>query len=287
MPISWREPGKIGFYAYFYLINGARRMFGDRYVISVFNEKNRAMRPQLIWKIANLSGARLTNKDGAADAVYAHDDETQINGKRPWPTNAINGRCLNIAKTKVEEVFASVFGYSARVDPRAHEGEMVEKSDRNATHDGHVVFGPLANVRNDAVYERLIDNTISKTRVEDLRACIVGNDIPFVYVKHRPIGQRFSNYNSHIEWRLPHQVFSGEEIRDIKQFAKGMCLDLGELDILRDKRSGLIYIVDVAKTPHSPSTQFLSIGGIRCMHRAAAAFRRQYLDARSDSRTRA
>lgn len=286
MPVTWKEPGKIGFYAYFYAFNAVKSAFSVRRVIKVHNTAHRALRPQLIWKLAKLSCARITETGNDADATYVLQIDTHITGSIPWPMDSINGRCLDISKKRVQDVFYDVFGYELAVDPLTYEGNMVVKSDRNATHDGKVVVGPLAGAEDNKVYEKLIDNTSAAGTVVDLRACVIGKEIPFVYVKQRPVNQRFSNYNSRIYWSAVEQIFSESERELILRFTESMHLDIGELDVLRDRADGRIYIVDVAKTPHSPSNYYLTVGGIRCMHRAAAAFQRQWLGASTTNSNR-
>ena len=48
------------------------------------------------------------------------------------------------------------------------------------------------------------------------------------------------------------KLFSHQEINLIKNFCKNFHLDFGELDILRDRQSKKIYIVDVNKTAWGP-----------------------------------
>lgn len=136
--------------------------------------------------------------------------------------------------------------------------------------------GPIADPDPGSVYQRLIDNTDDNGMVLDLRTGIVGNEIPYVFLKYRPISVRFSNDNAVVRLGSP-DVFSIEEQGLILRFSREIGLDVGELDILRDRSSGKIFIVDVAKTPHSPSDNFITIGGLRAIRNGAHAFRRQFL----------
>ena len=50
---------------------------------------------------------------------------------------------MDISKTRVDEAFSKVFGYSPMVDPRTHAGPLVRKSERNGAHDGEIIIGPV------------------------------------------------------------------------------------------------------------------------------------------------
>jgi hypothetical protein len=50
----------------------------------------------------------------------------------------------------------------------------------------------------------------------------------------------------------PEEVFSPEEIQTLGAFCRAMSLDWGGLDILRDRASGRLYVVDVNKTDMGP-----------------------------------
>ena len=52
------------------------------------------------------------------------------------------------------------------------------------------------------------------------------------------------------------QVISVKEYALIVRFCKEIGLDTGELDVLRDKDTGKIYIVDANNTPGGPPLEF-------------------------------
>lgn len=258
------EPKKAVFYLYFYTIGALRRKRDVRVVGSLD-------RQYLFWKIFRLLGLRQSN-NAATSVVVQHIDSTLA---EPTP-NAINGLCTDISKTRIASAFEEVFGYSLKVDPNRHSGLMVEKSELNAVHDARVVEGPIA-ARDGFVYQRLVDNSVDGDLVEDLRPCVVGDTIAFVYRKRRSVTQRFANVNVAIDVAGVADVFSPDEAGNLIQLAKTIHLDVGELDVLRDNASGLIYVVDAAKTPHSPGDACIKVAGVGAMHSAAAAFRRQFL----------
>lgn len=162
-----------------------------------------------------------------------------------------NEKCVDISKRRIHEVHEGVMGYPLEVDPRAWRGPMVVKSNRNAAHDGSVVEGPIDVPCADKVYSRVIDN-VEGSEVVDFRAVVIGGTLELVYVKRRPRETRFSNRNSSVSFCSPEVLFSKEELIKILAFAEALGLDCGELDVLRDKESRLLYIVDAANTPYGP-----------------------------------
>jgi hypothetical protein len=73
-----------------------------------------------------------------------------------------------------------------------------------------------------------------------------------VFIKRRPRAERFENHNTSVSLGDPKKLFSADEIEKIGVFAREMKLDWGGLDILRDRASGRLYIVDVNKTDMPP-----------------------------------
>ena len=183
------------------------------------------------------------------DATYKKDVGRTINC-----AVKLNFNCLDISKVSVDQAFATVFGYSTFVNPLVHEGKMVQKSDENARHDGIILNGPIQEneVSSDHIYQLLIDNTDGTDRVKDFRAPVFKGRVPFVYIKFRPIDDRFSNTNTFTQMVGVREAFTEEEEQLIGSFCDLLQLDYGELDILRDNSSGKLYIVDVNNTPWGP-----------------------------------
>lgn len=156
-------------------------------------------------------------------------------------------------KANVEKVHRKVFGYSAGVDPWRFEGEAVVKSRRNARHDGRVTQLPIANPDPRKVYQLLIDNEVAGGEVEDIRLCTL-RGLPLVcYVKRRPKATRFLNANSSAQLvKDPRDVLSKAELALIAAFCEAARFDYGGLDILRDRKTMKIYIVDANNTPRGP-----------------------------------
>jgi hypothetical protein len=188
----------------------------------------------------------------------------------------INHKCLDITKRNVETKFEEIFGYALAVDPMIPGNRIVRKSNLNATHDG-VIFDTPVQAEPGYVYEALINNQINERLIEDIRVPVIGNQIPYIYLKRRPIGIRFTDTHSSVEMTSPENCFSISEIELIKAFVESMGADFCELDILRDRTNGLLYIVDLNKTPYS---SVIKLGFLERMHaidKLAAAFEGEFL----------
>lgn len=166
--------------------------------------------------------------------------------------SVVNFRCNDISKSHVNQIFTEVFGYTARVDPLIFEGRCVRKSNLNALHDGKVIDCPIAEVDENCIYQILIDNETNDGSIMDIRVPIVKQTIPFVFLYFRPVEIRFSSEIKVIKTADTPDIFTEEEHKNIIRFCGELGLDYGELDVLRDRRDGKIYIVDANTTPHGP-----------------------------------
>ncbi|OBF40820.1 hypothetical protein A5724_07135 [Mycobacterium sp. ACS1612] len=213
---------------------------------------------QVLYKICNTLGCKMTSSLKAQpDLIVAFQDTTRrahssVLAEIAANNYVVNEGCDDISKVKVEAVFRQVFGYATFVDPETHVGLCVMKSNDNAMHDGEVVECPTSATRHDVVYQKLINNTAGDDDVLDIRVPVINGELPFVYLKYRRMRYRFSNMNARATMASTDSVFTTDEITKIKQFAKKLGLDFGELDVLRDVDDGTIYIVDVNNTPCGP-----------------------------------
>lgn len=210
-----------------------------------------------IHKIAQHLGARLSNRPSSRTdlVLYFHDATfkqfTEIPGL-PEGVRVLNGNCTDISKQNVDRIHQRIFGYCTQVNPLTHSGRAVEKSDENAKHDGRILELPIANPKPDAIYQVVIDNTVSETEVVDLRVPVIGGKIPLVYRKFKTHAQRFTNEVTRSELHATEDWLSPEEIGQITAFTTAMAADFCELDVLRDNASGRIYVIDVNTTPYGP-----------------------------------
>lgn len=212
-----------------------------------------------IYRIAKELGFYVTNRIASRPdlAVYweyqtfrnefEHMDRLNEHG-----VNVLNLKSRDISKKFVDEEFEKVFGYSTFVDPTSYSGVCVEKGDLNALHDGRIIECPISDPKKEKVYQILIDNSCEGDLVQDIRIPIFSGTIPFVYIKYRNVNERFKNTTTKTEVMNAEDVLSSSEIESTLEFCKRIGLDFGELDAMRDKSSGLLYIVDVNNTPQSP-----------------------------------
>lgn len=237
----------------------------------------------LIWKIAKKLDYNLSNNPNLdfVAAVHYNNETVRTVPKAlldlKMPGFIVNLKCNDISKTTVDAHFKSVFAYCTEVDPLLHRGPMVMKSNGNAMHDGKIINGPLEQKDPEYIYQILIDNTVNEKEVLDLRLPYVFGEIPFVYKKIRPISERFSNTNTRAEITEINKVFSSEELEKLVLFCKKMNIDHGELDVLRDKNNGKIYVVDVNNTPYGPPNHLDSKGYRRALNEFSIIFKEKLL----------
>ncbi|HAY05809.1 MAG TPA: hypothetical protein PKV67_12250 [Hyphomonas sp.] len=228
-----------------------------------------------IWSVMHVSGAKLVEDVSTADIVMQFDDSTETCNAPPKVkagARVLNFGCTDISKSRVAAAFETAAGYSLAVDPLTCKGRMVEKAEANAAHDGRVIEGPLDEAVPGKVYQRLIDNEIPGGLVEDLRCCLVGGTPIIVFRKRRPLARRFLNENVEVLLDEPKNCYSPDEIRVIERFAAEIGLDWGGVDVLRDRETGRIYIVDANKTDMGPPVALKLGGKLRATRRMARAF---------------
>jgi hypothetical protein len=165
----------------------------------------------------------------------------------------INIDCEDISKSRVHEVFYAVFGYNLDVDPLTYSGLCVVKSNLNSQHYAEIILCPSSEINPNTAYCKLINNEVEDGVVLHYRVPVFKHLIPFVYVKRMPLERRFGGFSDLISVQIvpAEEVFSEDEIHKILRFCKKMNLDYGELDVLRDKTDGHLYIVDANNTPCS------------------------------------
>jgi hypothetical protein len=189
----------------------------------------------------------------------------------------VNRFCNDISKVRVGRDFGTAFGYALDVDPLQHRGGCVEKSDKNASHDGRIVSCPLPQRRPGYVYQRLVDNRVDDTHVVDYRVPVLGTALPLVYLRRRPVERRFRSGNESVEIAHLYDVFDREEVRGILRFCELLGMEYGELDILRDREDGRVYVVDANTTPFGPPSGIGPEDSTRAVRLLAAAFATEFL----------
>lgn len=223
----------------------------------------------LVWAAAAWAGARIARTPEEAVAAFYFDDSALGAPPNAGPERRFNWRCTDVTKSHVAKVFEQTFGYPLMVDPATAQGPLVEKGEANGVHDGRIVQAPCPALPGKT-YQKLIDNT-DGAYVDDLRSPCVGGRPAVVFIKRRPVADRFANHNSSTTLTTPEAVFSAEELAAISAFCQAMGLDWGGLDILRDK-DGRIYVVDVNKTDMGPPIALPLKDKLRATSLLATAF---------------
>ena len=237
----------------------------------------------VLYKICDRLGYRLTQDPTEAADVIINWEDCSFRGtygmleERSRRQRILNLGCKDISKRRVEELHREVFGYGLAVDPLRHRGPCVKKSNLNAAHDGMIIQCPIDTVENAFVYQKVIDNRFDEQHVEDIRIPVFGEIIPFCYLKRRPIETRFSNEN-----RIAHlcdvdTVLSQQEVQLILELCRRIGLDYGELDVLRHKPDGQLYVVDVNNTPWGPPNHLESQSVPVALERMSNAFVRAFV----------
>lgn len=208
----------------------------------------------LLWGVLRQAGVKSPpsskHRGAASDLTLHFSDKTKMDGPEP-SGKTLNGHCRDITKSHVAKTFADIFGYDLSITPHTAVGSYLEKGEENGVHDAIIRNAPR-KPEPGRVYQKLLDNSTTDGTVLDYRCPTVFGDIPLVYLKERPIDQRFDNLNTRVRLADPSSCFSPVELSKIRAFCAAMHLDWGGLDILRHAGDGKIYIVDVNKTDMGP-----------------------------------
>ncbi|MFT4738072.1 MAG: hypothetical protein ACJAZM_001952 [Cyclobacteriaceae bacterium] len=194
--------------------------------------------------------------DRASSFCIAWEDTTyrdEIEAPSEQMSTAWNKDCLDIGKTRTDQIFEQVFGYSTRVDPLAHRGKMLEKSEINGTHEATIVTGPIKEMKDGYIYQLVLNNKVKGYLYEDVRVTYIKGKIPFCYLNYRLKGKRFSTKKFGAELVDTSKVISETEIKLIDQYCEQMDVDYAEMDCIRNRDDGKLYIIDVNITAYGPA----------------------------------
>lgn len=160
---------------------------------------------------------------------------------------------LDISKSTLDQAHQKVFGYSLGIDPLAYTLPILRKSNANYSKDGVILANSDCDITDHRyVFQRLIDNRAADGHVVDMRVPVFGSNMPFVYLKFRKEKERFTGSVAKSEIRMTSELLSIEEQILIVSLCRNLRLDVCELDVLRDRPSGMIYVVDANNTPGGP-----------------------------------
>lgn len=124
------------------------------------------------------------------------------------------------------------------------------------------------------IYQKLLNNQENNNIILDLRLLVFLNRFPFLYLKYRKITDRFSNTNHLVKVVEISEYLSEEETRKISLFCQEIGLDIGELDMIRNKDDGKLYIIDVNNTCYGPPNHILSFDENIALDRLCYEFKR-------------
>lgn len=218
-------------------------------------------RRSAIYKLCRYMHYNITNKPSRNfDLAIYYDYSTYRNEFHHLDKIAKEKKTLNyysrdISKENVDKNFKEVFGYSTFVDPLTHKGYCVKKSDINAMHDGKVIECPVHDVEDGYVYQIALDNLAENGMHEDIRIPIVAGEIPMVFLQYRTQDNRFSTAKKGV-LKATEEALSQWEIQKIKELAKKMHIDFGEMDTIRHKQDNKLYVIDVNDTPSTRERLF-------------------------------
>jgi hypothetical protein len=226
---------------------------------SIFFYPDRPQASQLIEHVRHAAGWEFARSPETADWCWLFQDATWVTlpAGDPYAEIAptwINGRCRDISKRKVEQVFAAVFGYPLAIDPLTHQGGCLRKSNRNYVKTVTLLECPIPAEDLDAefVYERLVDGRMPGLGIVELPTFVVRGRVVAVTRLIRPdwIGTgTFAEHALDVASVYPTSVFSAQELKQLAVFCDAMGLEYGKLDIIRDTTDQRIYVLDANTTP--------------------------------------
>ncbi|MCP4457681.1 MAG: hypothetical protein GY816_06595 [Cytophagales bacterium] len=172
----------------------------------------------------------------------------------------INANLGNINKLALDTLHKKIFGTSLIINPLTYKGEFLEKDGGTPGGAGHTANNtpfiihqhPIKEVNDQSVYVRLIDNLDEHGYFIDQRVYVFKQEIfpccRIFQLKGRFETQSAGSISKEIRWL--EDEFSKEERGKMLKFVKRLQLDYGEIDVIRERRSKNIYLVDVNNTPY-------------------------------------
>lgn len=187
-------------------------------------------------------------------------------------SNVINKDCNDISKEKVDEIFTNVFGYSSFVDPKTFVGKYVKKNNYNGLRDAKILT--QKETKEDGyIYQKLINSELNNMIIEDLRIFIIKGKVVLLQRKTRLTDRRFghSSYSAvNADYK---EEFSNDEITKIELFCTQLGMDYGELDIMRERTDGKMYIIDANNTPAGFTSKLSEVDCVASLDILSEAFK--------------
>jgi hypothetical protein len=197
-----------------------------------------------MYRIMLLNRYRRARPREAADISLLWDGTARLNTETSRPSN-INGHCLDISKTYLGEVHVRAFGYGLEIDPVEFEGEAFAKGDENGTQDGHIVCLPIDAKPSGMVYQRIVDNVMPDGTRQDICIPIVGGVVPCIHLRYRTLGDVIGKaIAGRGELCSVDDILTPTEHDAVLRMCDEMCFEFGEIDAIRDRNDGRLYILD-------------------------------------------
>ena len=220
----------------------------------------------VIYFMLNKAGVIVNRKlNEVCDIGLLWDPRIDIDKYTPkLKQNSKKVRMINLflkdtSKDFIATEFEKFFGYSYKINPSTYNGYCIGKHNGNGTKSCFFLKCPInANeIFKDYSYQKIIDYTDinDSDTLYELRVPIVGGIIPYVLLKTRSRGLRFTSKNRSIEVVKPLSYLTANECNQIITFCSSIGLELGEIDILRSNENGKIYIIDVNNTSWWPANK--------------------------------
>jgi len=180
-------------------------------------------------------------------------------------TNILNKNLKDISKKGLEKLHLKIFGYNLIVDPTTYNDKFISKA------NGSNKLGSVQNphyklysnklkpneVKKDFIYQKYINNRDDKNNIVDYRVFIFKKQVKYVikYLVTKPFLTRLgtSKQKSFVEYK---KYFKKSNIIKINQFINELDLEYGEIDIIIDKNTKNLYIIDVNNTPSGSYSMF-------------------------------
>jgi hypothetical protein len=186
----------------------------------------------------------------------------------------LNGRVGSIAKQKVAELHRKHFGRSIDVDPAAHVGQLLKKTDDNSTGQYAVVSCPTPAL-SGFVYQKILGGMAAEKTEYKLYYLLGAMVLQAIRLKFPPgcvDGHKATNLGGSV---VPiDTIFRTEEERThLLAFMKDFGVDWARADIMLDD-DGAPYILDVNDTatvmPYVPEAVIRELAPVMRRHLEAS-----------------
>jgi len=208
----------------------------------------------LAYKLCARLDVALVEPEAADVVIYWHDTTIRPPAGPGLDPHAVNVAVGDISKRHVHELHQQVFGYGLEPDPGAEF--VLEKSDLNSQHDGAVLTRPSGTP--GRVVERLIDTHISPTVALEYRVAVMDERIPLTNARFR-LRHDFKRPNLLSTLLAVDETFTPQEQAQLVAFCRAGGADYADLDVLRDRVSGRLYVVDFNPTPAGPPLNLAAV----------------------------